>query len=40
MSLDASTTRDIAEKNDVIIKAVLEPSSRLLLEKCIHGVGN
>lgn len=32
MSLDASTTRDMAEKNEVIIRAVLEPSNRLLIK--------
>lgn len=30
MSLEASTTRDMAEKKEVIISAVLEPSSKLL----------
>ena len=29
-SLDARTTLEMTEKNDVMIKAVLDPSSRLL----------
>ena len=36
ISLEARTTRDMAEKKEVMIKAVLEPSNRLLKSK-ING---
>lgn len=32
MSLEARTTREMVEKKEVMINAVLEPSSKLLVE--------